>query len=91
MSIVTLHSHLIPYPISPLAGTKNLIVAKSSRLEIFDLTSEGLVPVLDTNIYGRIAALKVIRFPVRQRFGYRCNCLSMLRRGRRGRGGALAN
>ena len=47
------------------AGTKHLILGKSSRLEIFELTAEGLVPVIDTDIYGRIAALEVIRYPVR--------------------------
>ncbi|ESN93168.1 hypothetical protein HELRODRAFT_187538 [Helobdella robusta] len=39
----------------------NLIVAKNSRLEIFLVTPEGLKPLKEIGIYGRIALLKLFR------------------------------
>eukprot|EP00281_Chroomonas_sp_CCMP1168_P025534 CAMPEP_0206228886 /NCGR_PEP_ID=MMETSP0047_2-20121206/9404_1 /ASSEMBLY_ACC=CAM_ASM_000192 /TAXON_ID=195065 /ORGANISM="Chroomonas mesostigmatica_cf, Strain CCMP1168" /LENGTH=1100 /DNA_ID=CAMNT_0053652151 /DNA_START=70 /DNA_END=3372 /DNA_ORIENTATION=+ len=39
----------------------NLIVAKCNRLVIYTLTPDGLQPVLDTPIYGRIATLELFR------------------------------
>ncbi|KAE8668377.1 DNA damage-binding protein 1 [Hibiscus syriacus] len=39
----------------------NLIVAKSTRIEIHLLTSQGLQPMLDVPIYGRIASLELFR------------------------------
>ncbi|KAJ1492461.1 hypothetical protein T484DRAFT_1771122 [Baffinella frigidus] len=45
------------------ADETNLIVAKCNRLVIYDLTPEGLQPVLDTTIYGRIATIELLRIP----------------------------
>ena len=39
----------------------NLIVAKNNRLDIQLVTAEGLVPLLDVGIYGRIASMQLIR------------------------------
>ena len=36
-----------------------MIVARSNRIEIYLLTEEGLEPVLETTVYGRIAMLKL--------------------------------
>ncbi len=38
---------------------QNLVVARSNRIEIYLLTEEGLEPVLETAVYGRIAMLKL--------------------------------
>lgn len=42
----------------------NLIIAKNSRLEIYVVTPEGLRPVKEVGIYGRIAVLELYRPPV---------------------------
>lgn len=39
----------------------NLIVAKNSRLEIYLVTPEGLRPMKEVGIYGKIAILKLFR------------------------------
>ena len=39
----------------------NLILAKNTRLEIHLVTAEGLKPVLDVGMYGRIATMKLFR------------------------------
>lgn len=39
----------------------NLIIAKNTRLEIYLVTPEGLRPVKEVGIYGRIAVLKLFR------------------------------
>eukprot|EP00960_Hanusia_phi_P003968 116510-Hanusia_phi.AAC.2 len=39
----------------------NLIVAKGSRLVVYTATQESLQPVLDTGVYGRIAAIELYR------------------------------
>ncbi|RDD41784.1 DNA damage-binding protein 1 [Trichoplax sp. H2] len=39
----------------------NLIVAKNNRLDIQLVTAEGLVPLLDVGVYGRIASMQLIR------------------------------
>lgn len=39
----------------------NLILAKCSRLEIHRMTPDGLSPVLDVQIYGRVAVLELFR------------------------------
>ncbi|XP_060580249.1 DNA damage-binding protein 1-like [Ruditapes philippinarum] len=41
----------------------NLIIAKNSRLEIYVVTPEGLRPVKEVGIYGRIAVLELYRPP----------------------------
>ena len=44
---------------SPYAD--NLVVAKGSRIEVKTLTPEGLVPVMEFSIYGRIVSLDFYR------------------------------
>ncbi|KAL4429821.1 hypothetical protein ABPG77_010938 [Micractinium sp. CCAP 211/92] len=39
----------------------NLVISKSTRLEVHKLTPEGLQGVLDVPLYGRIAALQLFR------------------------------
>ena len=39
----------------------NLLIAKNTRLEIFTVTAEGLRPVKEISIYGRIAVMKLFR------------------------------
>ncbi|EFA82352.1 UV-damaged DNA binding protein1 [Heterostelium album PN500] len=39
---------------------RNLIISKGTKLEIFTLTPEGLSPVLDVNIYGRISDMRIL-------------------------------
>lgn len=41
----------------------NLLIAKSSRLEIFLVTAEGLRPVKEVNVYGRIMTMKLFKPP----------------------------
>lgn len=43
----------------------NLIVAKNSRLEIYLVTPEGLRPLKEVNINGKIAVMKHFRPAVR--------------------------
>lgn len=43
----------------------NLILAKNVRLEIYLVTPEGLRPLKEVGIYGRIAVVKFFRPPVR--------------------------
>ena len=40
----------------------NLVLAKATRLEIFEVTPSGLNPVLDVGLYGRISTIKVKYF-----------------------------
>lgn len=39
----------------------NLIVSKCTRLEIHTLTAEGMLPLLDVPIYGRIVTMELYR------------------------------
>ena len=39
----------------------NLIIAKNTRLEIYVVTPEGLRPIKEVGIYGRIAVLELFR------------------------------
>ena len=39
----------------------NLILAKNTRLEIYMVTPEGLRPVKEVGIYGRISVLELFR------------------------------
>jgi DNA damage-binding protein 1 len=41
----------------------NLIIAKNTRMEIFCVTPEGLRPVKEVGIYGRIAVMKLFKPP----------------------------
>ena len=52
----------------PSAGASelNLIVAKTTRVEINLLTPEGLQPMLDVPIYGRVACMELFRPPGKQ-------------------------
>lgn len=43
----------------------NLILAKNVRLEIYLVTPEGLRPLKEVGIYGKIAVIKFFRPPVR--------------------------
>lgn len=42
----------------------NLILAKNMRLEIYLVTPEGLRPLKEVGIYGKIAEIKFFRPPV---------------------------
>jgi len=42
----------------------NLIIAKNTNIEIYMVTAEGLRPVKEISIYGRIAVLELFRPPV---------------------------
>lgn len=46
----------------------NLVVAKNSRLEIYLVTPEGLRPIKEIGVYGKIAVLKHFRPAVRSPF-----------------------
>lgn len=39
----------------------NLIVAKNSRLEIYLVTPEGLRPLKEIGLYGKVAVMKLFR------------------------------
>lgn len=39
----------------------NLILGKNTRFEIFTISSEGLRPIKEVNVYGRIAVLKLFK------------------------------
>ena len=43
------------------ADDLNLIIAKNTRLEIHVVTPEGLRPLLDIGIYGRISVMELFR------------------------------
>lgn len=43
----------------------NLIVAKNTRLEIYLVTPEGLRPVKEVGLYGKVAVMKLFRPQVR--------------------------
>lgn len=45
------------------ADDVNLIVAESTRIELFKLTPQGLQPVTTFNLYGRISVMKLVRMP----------------------------
>lgn len=45
------------------ATDTNLIVVKCTRVEIYLLTADGLQPVTDVPIYGRIATLELFTPP----------------------------
>lgn len=42
----------------------NLVVAKNTRIEIHLVTPEGLRPVLDVGIYGKVTVMELFRPPV---------------------------
>lgn len=42
----------------------NLLVAKVSRLEMYLVTPEGLRPMKEVGLYGRVAKMKLFRPPV---------------------------
>lgn len=43
----------------------DLVLAKGSHLEIHSVTEEGLQPVYDAALFGRIATMKFVRLAVR--------------------------
>jgi DNA damage-binding protein 1 len=53
------------------AGDVNLVVGRTTRLEIHRVTPEGLVPVYDVALHCRIGTINVIRVPVRAALGGR--------------------
>ena len=46
----------------------NLILAKNTRLEIYLVTPEGLRPLKEVGLYGKVAVMKFFRPPVSTRF-----------------------
>lgn len=42
----------------------NLVIAKNTRIEIHLVTPEGLRPMLDVGIYGRVCVMELFRPPV---------------------------
>eukprot|EP01105_Mastigella_eilhardi_P017926 TRINITY_DN4133_c0_g1_i1.p1 TRINITY_DN4133_c0_g1~~TRINITY_DN4133_c0_g1_i1.p1 ORF type:complete len:1128 (+),score=278.84 TRINITY_DN4133_c0_g1_i1:36-3419(+) len=44
-------------------GDTNLILCRCTRLEIYKLTEEDIVPMMDVGIYGRVSALQIFRPP----------------------------
>ena len=47
------------------SGEINLILGKTSRLEVHLVTPDGLTPVLSEGLFGRIATMALIRIQVR--------------------------
>lgn len=43
----------------------NLLIAKNTRLEIYVVTAEGLRPVKEVGMYGKIAVMELFRPKVR--------------------------
>lgn len=44
-------------------STLNLIISKTTRIEVHSITPDGLQPMLDFGIYGRISSLQLYRPP----------------------------
>lgn len=51
--------------VGTLTGSLNLVLVKTSRIEIHAVTPEGLTPVCDVPVYGRIATMRIVRPAVR--------------------------
>ena len=51
--------------VGTLTGVLNLVLGKTSRIEIHAVTAEGLTPVCDVAVYGRIATMRIVRPAVR--------------------------
>eukprot|EP00045_Choanoeca_perplexa_P014473 m.170346 g.170346 ORF g.170346 m.170346 type:complete len:1105 (-) comp16687_c0_seq1:1038-4352(-) len=51
----------------------NLLIAKNNHLEIYSGAPEGLLPIVDVNLYGSISHLQVLRLP-----GDDCDSLLMV-------------
>jgi DNA damage-binding protein 1 len=45
---------------------RNLIVAQGTKLELFRMSVEGLIPVYHVNVYGIIATIELVRMPGEQ-------------------------
>lgn len=45
----------------------NLLVAKVTRLEMYLVTPEGLRPMKEVGLYGRVAKMKMFRPPVSEK------------------------
>ena len=45
----------------------------STRIEIYVITPEGLHLVADTNVYGRISVMRMLKLPVLTGISCRCN------------------
>lgn len=48
----------------------NLLVAKVTRLEMYLVTPEGLRPMKEVGLYGRVAKMKMFRPPVSGKLFY---------------------
>ncbi|KAA0161951.1 hypothetical protein FNF31_03528 [Cafeteria roenbergensis] len=42
-------------------GARDLIVAKTSRLELFSIEADGLSPLFEVQVYGRISSMETFR------------------------------
>lgn len=51
----------------------NLLIAKNTRLEIYVVTAEGLRPVKEVGMYGKIAVMELFRPKV----GVVCMCVQL--------------
>jgi hypothetical protein len=62
--------YAMPLNINDVAGNftsqkdLNLILAKNNRLEIYIVTPEGLRPLKEIGLYGKVAVMKFFRPPV---------------------------
>ena len=52
----------------------NLLIAKNTRLEIYVVTAEGLRPVKEVGMYGKIAVMELFRPKVGALRGVRGGC-----------------
>lgn len=52
----------------------NILIAKNTRLEMYVVTPEGLRPVKEIGIYGRIEVLHLYRPPVSYSAAYHSLC-----------------
>ena len=58
---ISYNSHLLLLGNFTSPDDLNLIIAKNTRLEIYVVTPEGLRPIKEVGIYGRIAVLELFR------------------------------
>ncbi len=52
-------------------GDVNLVLGKANRLEIYRVTQDGLAPVYDVGLHGRIGTMNLVRVGVRARWRYK--------------------
>lgn len=56
----------------------NLIIAKNTRMELYVVTPEGLRPVKEVGIYGKIAVMELFRPPVCMNLFYHFYCFVII-------------